>query len=169
MELAEAHLAKIERLNPDVERIRARRCGTRSARGSCCGSCCYEGADLAPLHGVPISIKSSLDVAGMRMRNGNAPARWQLAANDAPLVAAFAQAGAIMLGVTNTPETADGVGDGQSSVWADQQPVGSRAHSGGFQRRRSGCDRRGNVGRQASAATAEDRSVCPHISAAFAG
>ncbi|PYQ42102.1 MAG: hypothetical protein DMG99_09585 [Acidobacteria bacterium] len=63
-----------------------------------------EGRVLGPLHGVPISIKSSIDVAGMRIESGTRLRAGAVAANDAPLVQRLRRAGAIILGVTNTPE-----------------------------------------------------------------
>ena len=103
-ELVEAHLAKIERLNPklnafvhlDEERVR---CEAREAEAAVmCGKA------LGPLHGVPISIKSSLDVAGMRCEAGTRLRAGHVAIQDAPLVTRLRNAGAIVLGVTNTPE-----------------------------------------------------------------
>lgn len=103
-ELAEAHLAKIERLNPqlnafvhvDAEQVR------KEARTAEVAVMC--GAPLGPLHGVPISIKSSLDVAGLRCESGTRLRRGYVPTEDAPLVARLRNAGAIVLGVTNTPE-----------------------------------------------------------------
>ncbi len=104
VELAEAHLAKIARLNPklnafvhvDPERVR------REARQA--EAAVMHGEKLGPLHGVPISIKSSLDVAGLRCEAGTRLCAGHVATQDAPLVARLRQAGAIVLGVTNTPE-----------------------------------------------------------------
>lgn len=62
------------------------------------------GDPLGSLHGVPVSIKSSIDVAGMRCEAGTRLRAGNVAAHDAPLVARLRQAGAIVLGVTNTPE-----------------------------------------------------------------
>ena len=103
-ELAEAHLAKIERLNPklnafvqvDAERVR------REARQA--DAALMSGQGLGPLHGVPISIKSSIDVAGMKIESGTRLRAGNAATEDAPLVARLRKAGAIVLGVTNTPE-----------------------------------------------------------------
>jgi Asp-tRNA(Asn)/Glu-tRNA(Gln) amidotransferase A subunit family amidase len=53
---------------------------------------------------VPISIKSSIDVAGMRCEAGTKLRAGYVASTDAPLVARLRGAGAIVLGVTNTPE-----------------------------------------------------------------
>jgi Asp-tRNA(Asn)/Glu-tRNA(Gln) amidotransferase A subunit family amidase len=104
VELADAHLAKIERLNPrlnafvhvDAERVR------RAARAA--EAAVISGKTLGPLHGVPISIKSSLDVAGLRCEAGTQLRAGQIATQDAPLVARLRHGGAIVLGVTNTPE-----------------------------------------------------------------
>jgi len=104
VELAEAHLAKIERLNPklnafahvDRERVQSEAHAAEAAVMS--------GRTLGPLHGVPISIKSSLDAAGLRCEAGTRLRAGHVATEDAPLVARLRNAGAIVLGVTNTPE-----------------------------------------------------------------
>src|SRR5215472_17304225 len=104
VELADAHLDKIQRLNPelnayvnvDPERVRIE---ARVAEASLAN-----GSILGPLHGVPISIKSSLDVSGMKCEFGTRLRAGYIAKSDAPLVARLRQAGAIVLGVTNTPE-----------------------------------------------------------------
>ena len=112
VELAEAHLAKIDRLNPqlnafvqvDPERVR------REAREA--ESAITRAGDLGPLHGVPISIKSSIDVAGMRIESGTRLRAGTVAANDAPLVAAFAAGRGHHPRRHKHSGTADGVGDG---------------------------------------------------------
>jgi Asp-tRNA(Asn)/Glu-tRNA(Gln) amidotransferase A subunit family amidase len=104
VDLAEAHLEKIERLNPklnafvhvDVKRVR------REARDA--EAAVMNGTRLGPLHGVPISIKSSLDVAGLRCESGTRLRAGNIATQDAPLVVRLRSAGAVVLGVTNTPE-----------------------------------------------------------------
>lgn len=104
LEVAEAHLEKIARLNPrlnafvevDAERVR------REARDA--DAAAKSGKPLGPLHGVPISIKSSIDVAGMKCEAGTRLRAGFVANQNAPLVARLRNAGAIVLGVTNTPE-----------------------------------------------------------------
>jgi Asp-tRNA(Asn)/Glu-tRNA(Gln) amidotransferase A subunit family amidase len=104
IELADAHLAKIERLNPklnafvhvDIDRVR------REAQEA--EAAVISGKTLGPLHGVPISIKSSLDVAGLRCEAGTRLRVGNIATHDAPLVDRLRQAGGIVLGVTNSPE-----------------------------------------------------------------
>jgi Asp-tRNA(Asn)/Glu-tRNA(Gln) amidotransferase A subunit family amidase len=104
VQVADAHLAKIERLNPklnafvhvDAERVRREAHIAESAA--------MHGASLGPLHGVPVSIKSSVDVAGLRCEAGSRLRIGHIPEVDAPLVARLKRAGAIILGVTNTPE-----------------------------------------------------------------
>ncbi len=104
MELAEAHLEWIGKLNPRLnafvelqpERVR------REAREA--EFAVMSGRTLGPLHGVPISIKSSIEVAGMKCEAGTRLRAGIVATQDAPLVARLRNAGAIVLGTTNTPE-----------------------------------------------------------------
>ena len=104
VELVDAHLAKIEKLNPvlnafvQVDADRARE-AARKAQSAVTNS-----AALGPLHGVPISIKSSISVDGLRCEAGTRLRAGFVARQDAPLVTRLKRAGAIVLGSTNTPE-----------------------------------------------------------------
>src|SRR5206468_10316228 len=60
--------------------------------------------ECGPLHGIPISIKSSIEVEGLRCEAGTKLRAGHVAGHNAPLVERLKQAGAIVLGVTNTPE-----------------------------------------------------------------
>src|SRR2546423_51433 len=62
------------------------------------------GAALGPLHGVPVTVKSCIDVARWPCPAGSALRRDYVAQQDAVLVARLRAAGAILLGNTNTPE-----------------------------------------------------------------
>src|ERR1700732_4456926 len=107
VELVEAHLSRIEELNPnlnafvetDSDRARAHAKATDEALTRNSGT-----ASPGPLHGVPISIKSSIDVAGLRTECGSLLRKGIVAHVDAPLVARLRAAGAIFLGNTNVPE-----------------------------------------------------------------
>src|SRR5207237_7230874 len=59
---------------------------------------------LGPLHGVPLTIKSCIDVAGWPCPAGSLLRKDYVPRSDAPLVARLKAAGAILLGNTNTPE-----------------------------------------------------------------
>ena len=104
IELVDAHLAQIEKLNPrlnafvHVDADRAR----RSAQDA--QTAVMQKRKLGPLHGVPISIKSSISVAGLRCESGTRLRAGLVPQQDAPLIARLKNAGAIVLGVTNAPE-----------------------------------------------------------------
>jgi len=104
VELLDAHLARIEALNPklnafvqlDTERARRQAQAAEAA--------VMRGEGVGPLHGVPISIKSSIEVAGLRCEVGTRLRAGLVASRDAPLVSRLRAAGAVVMGVTNTPE-----------------------------------------------------------------
>jgi Asp-tRNA(Asn)/Glu-tRNA(Gln) amidotransferase A subunit family amidase len=108
VEVARAHLDSIERLNPRLNAFidyqpetvlaQAREAEKAILRRN------KDKNELGPLHGVPLSIKSSIDVAGHRCEAGTRLRAGRIASEDAPLVARLRAAGAVILGVTNTPE-----------------------------------------------------------------
>jgi amidase len=101
VEVAEAHIRQIERLNPvlnaivdfDPERIRGQARAldrSNSAKG--------------PLFGLPVTVKSSISVAGYLCEIGSTINRGNRPKEDAPVVARLRDAGAVILGTTNCPE-----------------------------------------------------------------
>jgi len=104
VELLEAHLTRIEKLNPQLNAfVHVDEEGARR-QAHLAGTAVTRSEKLGTLHGVPVSIKSSMDVAGMRCEAGTKLRAGYIADKDAPLVTRLRQAGAIVLGVTNTPE-----------------------------------------------------------------
>jgi Asp-tRNA(Asn)/Glu-tRNA(Gln) amidotransferase A subunit family amidase len=104
IELVEAHLSRIEKLNPQLNAfVQVDAEGAiRQARAA--EAAVVHREKLGPLHGVPVSIKSSMEVAGMRCEAGSKLRAGFVAARDAPLVSRLRNAGAIILGTTNAPE-----------------------------------------------------------------
>jgi len=100
-ELAEAHISQIERLNPvlnalvdfDAERVRAQARQLDSRR-----------EPRGPLHGLPVTIKSSIATAGYRCEIGSTLRKGDVPKEDAVVVARLRAAGALILGTTNCPE-----------------------------------------------------------------
>ncbi len=96
LELAGEHIAQIERLNPklnaivdfDPERVRTR---ARQLRPG-------------PLSGLPVTVKSSISVAGYRCETGTTINRGFIPGTNAVLVDRLLTAGAVILGTTNCPE-----------------------------------------------------------------
>jgi Asp-tRNA(Asn)/Glu-tRNA(Gln) amidotransferase A subunit family amidase len=104
IELVEAHLKRIERLNPILNAF-----VQVDAEGALRQARAAEAAvspkqKLGPLHGVPVSIKSSIEVAGLRCEAGTKLRAGYVASQDAPLVSRLRHAGAIIFGTTNCPE-----------------------------------------------------------------
>jgi amidase len=63
-----------------------------------------KGDVIGPLHGVPITIKDSLDTAGIISTGGTKGRSTYVPSQDATVVSRLRRAGAILLGKTNTPE-----------------------------------------------------------------
>jgi Asp-tRNA(Asn)/Glu-tRNA(Gln) amidotransferase A subunit family amidase len=88
--------ANVEGMTPDAERMTPK---TGQEAGGDTGV-----PRLGALHGVPVTVKSCIDVAGWPAAAGSLMRKEYRAATDAPLVARLRGAGAIVLGTTNTAE-----------------------------------------------------------------
>jgi amidase len=105
VEIVEAHLHRVEAINPSLNAIvtlapeaidRAREAEAAVIRGD----------DLGALHGVPFTIKDTIETAGLRTTSGTALRADHIPDRDAGAVARLKAAGAIILGKTNTAEMA---------------------------------------------------------------
>lgn len=103
VELAEAHIRQIERLNPqlnafadfDAARVLARARLHDAWRGH---------HDRRPLFGVPVTVKSSIATRGLRCEIGSLLHKGEVPREDAVAVTRLRAAGALILGTTNCPE-----------------------------------------------------------------
>ncbi|MCI0352824.1 MAG: amidase, partial [Acidobacteriales bacterium] len=129
--LLEAHLDRIAKVNPRLNAfVSMNEQAITQAREA--EAAIQRGAATGPLHGVPISIKSSIDVAGLLSEAGTPLRKGYIAETDAPLVARLKSAGAIVLGTTNVPEflmayeTDNSLYGRTNSAWhLDRTPGGS--------------------------------------------
>jgi amidase len=64
------------------------------------------GKEVGPLHGLPVTIKDTIETAGLRTTSGSAMRANHVPEIDAPAVARLKAAGAIILGKTNAAEMA---------------------------------------------------------------
>jgi Asp-tRNA(Asn)/Glu-tRNA(Gln) amidotransferase A subunit family amidase len=104
VELVDAHFARIGHLNPRLNAFVALD-EDRARRDAVTLEAEATAEKLrSPLHGLPISVKSSLDTAGLLCEAGTRLRAAYVASRDAVLVGRLRAAGAIVLGVTNTPE-----------------------------------------------------------------
>ena len=104
IELVDAHLTRIEKLNPKLNSFVQVDPGGARREARAAEDAVLRGEKLGPLHGVPVSIKSSIEAAGLRCEAGTKLRAGFVASHDAPLVSRLRKAGAIVLGNTNTPE-----------------------------------------------------------------
>jgi aspartyl-tRNA(Asn)/glutamyl-tRNA(Gln) amidotransferase subunit A len=83
-----------------------------------------------PLHGIPVSLKDLIDVAGTRTTSGSAvPPR--LPAHDAPIVRRLREAGAVIIGKTNLHEFAFGTTGDETAFGAVKNPFDTTRSAGG--------------------------------------
>src|SRR6185312_6851483 len=106
VELVEAHLARIEAVNPTLNAIvrvlaDEARAGAREADRRLAG-----GEPVGPLHGVPATVKENIDMAGLPTTWGVPALANAIAPTDAPIVERLRAAGAIPIGRTNLPDMA---------------------------------------------------------------
>ena len=109
VELLDAVLERIERLNPELNafitvaaehaRADARRAEREIARGR------HRG----PLHGIPLPLKDNIETQGIRTTAGSKILADFVPARDADVVSALRQAGAVIIGKTNLHEFAYGI------------------------------------------------------------
>ena len=105
VEVADAHLRAIERTNPAINAIVTIADDIRQ-RALEAEDAIMRGAAVGSLHGLPITIKDTIDTAGLRTTSGSRIRAQHIPRRDAASVARLKAAGAIVLGKTNVPEMA---------------------------------------------------------------
>ena len=131
IDLVDASLAAIDRDQPrtnafiridvDTARTAARRVDEERA----------QGVDRGPLHGIPISLKDLIDVAGEVTTAASRVLADRIAPKDAPIVTRLRQTGAIILGKTNLHEFALGTTSEDSAFGAVHNPFDLSRSAGG--------------------------------------
>ncbi len=104
VEVVQAHLDRIEAVNSKLNAVVQLVPERALAEAQQTDQALARGDVIGPLHGVPITIKDSLDTADIISTWGTAGRANFIPNEDATPVARLRQAGAIVLGKTNTPE-----------------------------------------------------------------
>ena len=107
-EVLKAHLARIERVNPQVNAIVTLVAERAMADATRADEALARGDTPGPLHGLPVAHKDLVDTAGIRTTRGSPFFRDHVPAHDALIVTRIRAAGAVTLGKTNTPELGAG-------------------------------------------------------------
>ena len=102
-QVAESVLARIDEVNPRINALAEVMHSEALAAASAADLAVARGDALGPLHGVPVTIKVNIDTAGHATTDGIVAAKDNIATTDSPLVAHLRQAGAVIVGRSNTP------------------------------------------------------------------
>jgi amidase len=103
-EVMQAHLARIESVNPKVNAIVTLHAEQAMAAAASADEAQAKGAVLGPLHGLPVAHKDLILTKGMRTTYGSRVHEHFVPTQSALVVERQQQAGAISIGKTNTPE-----------------------------------------------------------------
>ena len=103
-EAVDAHLARIEAVNPSVNAVTVVLADSARAAADAADRAVAAGQDLGPLHGVPMTIKENIDLVGSATTQGLVAMKDALPAIDAPHIKQMKAAGAIPIGRTNMPD-----------------------------------------------------------------
>jgi fatty acid amide hydrolase len=104
LEAVEAHIKRIEQVNGALNAVVLKRYDAARAEARAADQQRARGDRLGPLHGVPITLKECLDLAGTPATFGLPGRAGILAAHDDRYVARMRAAGAIVLGKTNVSQ-----------------------------------------------------------------
>ena len=96
-------LARIHAVNPALNALVEVHEAQALAAADAADAAVARGEVLAPLHGVPVTVKVNVDQAGCATTNGVVAFKDLIATEDSPVVANLRRAGAVILGRTNTP------------------------------------------------------------------
>jgi amidase len=103
LELLDHYLARVERYNPKLNAIVVTDIPNARRRARAADRARAKGAWWGPLHGVPMTVKDSFDMAGLPTTWGAPAYRDNIAAKDSLAVRRWRDAGAILFGKTNVP------------------------------------------------------------------
>ena len=102
-EVTQAHINRIEDVNPSINAIVQEMREEAFKAANRIDTLIADGQDAGPLAGVPVTIKVNVDQAGFATTNGVAAQKDLVAAHDSPVVSNLLNAGAVLIGRTNTP------------------------------------------------------------------
>jgi amidase len=102
--IVESCLERIEQVNPKINAVVHMDAETALEQAQDADETLAKGNVRGPLHGIPMTIKDNLDTAGMVTTGGTKGRATFIPQQDATVVARLRDAGAILVGKTNTPE-----------------------------------------------------------------
>ncbi|MCH7744588.1 MAG: amidase [Chloroflexi bacterium] len=104
VEAVDAFLKRIDEVNPKLNAVVQLATDRARAEAREADEALSRGESKGPLHGVPITLKDSLDTEGIITTGGTKGRESFVPEQDATVTARLRGAGAILMGKTNTPE-----------------------------------------------------------------
>ena len=136
VELLNHYFDRVDRFNPALNAIIVQRRETALARAKRADEALARGERWGPLHGVPMTVKESYDVAGTPTTWGAPQLKDNVAAKDALAISRLEAAGVVVFGKTNVPlmlsdfQSYNDVYGTTNNPWAtDRTPGGSSGGS----------------------------------------
>lgn len=103
LELTQLYIDRIERVDKALNAVVVRDFERALQAAKLADRMLVQGKPMGPLHGVPVTIKESFEIAGLPTTWGVPEQRAQVASQDAAVVTRLKAAGAIFMGKTNVP------------------------------------------------------------------
>jgi aspartyl-tRNA(Asn)/glutamyl-tRNA(Gln) amidotransferase subunit A len=129
-EVVDAALARLAAVEPRINAFAERMDDAAREAARAAGQAVMQGAPLGPLHGVPLTVKDNVPMAGHRLGNGSRAGLEVTAGADAAVVTRLRAAGAIVIGRTTLPEFAHRVMT-DSPTWGVTRNPWNLAHTPG--------------------------------------
>jgi amidase len=131
VDLLEACARAYERHNPQLNAVVTPLYDAAHARAVDADARRLRGEEVGPLHGVPIALKDMTETAGVRTTYGSRAFAHSVPPRDALLARRLKDAGAVLVGKTNTPEFAVGINTTNQLFGTTRNPFDASRTSGG--------------------------------------
>lgn len=131
VELLESCLARISAVNPAVNAMVALDVDAARRAAQAAEAAVMRGDELKLLHGLPVGVKDLEDTAGLRTTYGSRIFKDHVPEADQGSIAALREAGAVILGKTNTPEWGAGANTRNAVYGATGNPFDPRLSAAG--------------------------------------
>jgi len=103
LDILDLYISRIELFDPQLNAVVVRDFERARSRAAEADAAFARGEVWGPLHGVPVTVKESFDVAGLPTTWGVPGLRGNVAASNSAMVQSLVDAGAIVMGKTNVP------------------------------------------------------------------
>jgi amidase len=129
-DLVESCIQRIEDRNPQLNAV-VTPCFDAALKQAAAQDAIKDTSDLPLLHGLPVLIKDLTETKGLRTTFGSRVFNDHVPVEDDPIVTRLRDAGAIVLGKTNTPEFGAGGNTNNDVFGATRNPIDANLTSGG--------------------------------------